>query len=291
MAYVDGFLPSGDGGGISDLIFGTGTSIFADNTARDLYFAGNVAQLIQYRENEFLLIQVGTGFQRRKGSAWVVVTNIVAGKTGGIGPKGKIGRIGPKGLKGDAGVGSIGPIGPKGKIGPIGPKGLKGEPGIGSHTVTDVVGQLIATVTYGVGSYPVTRGNVVYPAWVLDANVPAGITAEDYLSSSGTLVANANLNLGRQKQLADRHVGWIVQCKLDGVIFQTGMFLLDDIRNFDVKIPASEYMTSNEDSTIRMAPEFTATGETLLGFYNRHNAITIATNDPVITFEFRMLMS
>ena len=70
---------SGGGGG---LLFGTGTSIFADNTARDAYFTANVGQLTQYNDNEFLLIQVGTGFQRRKSNAWIIVTNIVKGKKG-----------------------------------------------------------------------------------------------------------------------------------------------------------------------------------------------------------------
>lgn len=76
------------GGEGSGFLFGTGTSIFADNAARDAYFTANPAQLTQYNNNEFLLIQVGTGFQRRQNNAWIVVTNIVTG---------------PKGQKGDTG--------------------------------------------------------------------------------------------------------------------------------------------------------------------------------------------
>lgn len=76
-------LQVGRGGGSgSGLLFGTGTSIFADNAARDAYFTANPTQLTQYDDNEFLLIQVGTGFQRRRSNAWIVVTNVVRGPQG-----------------------------------------------------------------------------------------------------------------------------------------------------------------------------------------------------------------
>lgn len=83
-------LARGDrgGGSGSGLLFGTGTSIFADNAARNTYFTANPGQLDQYDENEFLLIQVGTGFQRRRSDAWIVVTNVVTGQKGDKGDMG-----------------------------------------------------------------------------------------------------------------------------------------------------------------------------------------------------------
>ena len=84
MSFARGDRGGGRGGG--GLLFGTGTSIFADNAARDLYFANNVGQLEQYNLNEFLLIQVGTGFQRRRNDAWIVVTHVVTGARGERGP-------------------------------------------------------------------------------------------------------------------------------------------------------------------------------------------------------------
>ena len=71
-------------------------------------------------------------------------------------------------------------------------------------TLTDVVGQLVATATMGVGTY--VGGQLI--GWTLDPGRPTGITASDYDG-----VINADLNTGIQKRLADRHVGWLVQCK------------------------------------------------------------------------------
>ena len=75
------------GGGGQNTFFGTGTTTFVDETARDAYFTANPLQLTQYENFEFLLIQVDTGFQRRSASAWIDVTTVVTG---------------PKGEKGDA---------------------------------------------------------------------------------------------------------------------------------------------------------------------------------------------
>ena len=80
-------LQTGVGGG-GGFQFGTGTVNFTNNAARNTYFTANPGMLAQYDTNEFLLIHVGTAFQRRENNAWVTVTNIVKGEKGDEGDKG-----------------------------------------------------------------------------------------------------------------------------------------------------------------------------------------------------------
>ena len=154
-----------------------------------------------------------------------------------------------------------------------------------SFTTIDVVGQLVATATYAVGTYAIQP--TVFIAWVLDANAPAGpAIGDDRFGGINTV-----LNLGRPIRLVSRHVGWLIQCKLSGVIFQEGIYPIAGLNQFRIQIPPSVYDTVNEFSDIRVSPVINADGETLLSVFNTTNPITIAAADPVITIEFRMLMS
>ena len=150
----------------------------------------------------------------------------------------------------------------------------------------NVVGQLIATATYAVGTYPNTDGGgLTFPAWVLDTNAPSTVTLE---SPGGN--TNIRLNLGKSKRFTDRHTGWIIQCKLDGTIFKEGTRGLNDLSDFIVDIPASEYVSANEDSRIDVTLNENADDEVVSLVYTRNEDITITSADPVITFEVHMLL-
>ena len=121
-------------------------------------------------------------------------------------------------------------------------------------------GQLIATATYAVGTYPAQGSpNRIFPPWVLDSDAPTGVTLE----TPGSFT-NARLVLGIPTRLADRQFGWLFTCKLDGTVFgeQTGSLALTlfgtrvDIMR--VSIPSTEYMSTNEDSDIRVAVDIDA---------------------------------
>ena len=86
MPRIDRYAAGGGGG--QNTFFGTGTTTFVDAAARDAYFTANPLQLDQYDMFEFLLIQVGTVFQRRSASAWINVTTVVTGPQGIKGDKG-----------------------------------------------------------------------------------------------------------------------------------------------------------------------------------------------------------
>ena len=153
-------------------------------------------------------------------------------------------------------------------------------------------GQLVATATYAVGTYPAQGSpNRIFPPWVLDSDAPTGVTLE----TPGSFT-NARLVLGVPTRLADRQFGWLFTCKLDGTVFgeQTGLLALTlfgtrvDIMR--VSIPSTEYMSTNEDSDIRVAADIDAsTGRQRLLLENHTNPIVIAADDPVITFEVRLL--
>ena len=80
--------PRPDGGGGTGFSLGDGTSVFANNTARNTYFTNNPGRLTQYEEDPFKLIMTGSNFQRRSGTSWQNVNNILKGETGGKGDKG-----------------------------------------------------------------------------------------------------------------------------------------------------------------------------------------------------------
>lgn len=80
--------PDEDGGG-GGFRLGTGTNTFADNSARDAYFASNPAILAQYDADQFFLVRVGTGggpytYFQRLNSAWVDVTPVLQGIPGEV---------------------------------------------------------------------------------------------------------------------------------------------------------------------------------------------------------------
>ena len=154
-----------------------------------------------------------------------------------------------------------------------------------NFVVTDVVGQLVATATYPVGAYPVSPPS--YRPWVLDADAPSSITVESF----GTTYTDVILNIGRSKRLSDRHIGWLFQCKLGGVIYQETTQGLYNLGALEIFIEPSAYMTVNAQSEIQVIPYPNSIGEDLIIIYNTSNLITIAADDPVITFEVRMLMS
>ena len=152
-----------------------------------------------------------------------------------------------------------------------------------SFTTIDVVGQLVATATYPVGSYLVSPPS--YRPWVLDADAPSSITLESFGTYTDVI-----LNIGRSKRLSDRHIGWLFQCKLDGVIYQETTQGLYNLGALEIFIEPSAYMTVNAQSEIQVIPYPNSIGEDLIIIYNTSNLITIAADDPVITFEVRMLM-
>ena len=88
VVWLQGSVLQTGGGGGGGFQFGTGTVNFTNNAARNTYFTANPGMLAQYDTNEFLLIHVGTAFQRRENNAWVTVTNIVKGEKGDEGDKG-----------------------------------------------------------------------------------------------------------------------------------------------------------------------------------------------------------
>ena len=157
--------------GSGGLLFGTGTSIFADNAGRDTYFTANPNQLTQYNNNEFLLIQVGTGFQRRHNDTWIIVTNIVRG---------------PTGVKGDTGP------------------------------PTNAMGQHLATMTFPPG---INTSSLVRP-WVLEPNIPSGISGRAYLS-----VPNADLVVPK-KPVVNTQRGWLAQLVINDAVESEAFFSL-----------------------------------------------------------------
>ena len=78
----------GGGGGGTGFSLGDGTSVFANNTARNTYFTNNPGRLTQYEEDPFKLITTGSDFQRRSGTSWENVNNILKGEQGDKGDTG-----------------------------------------------------------------------------------------------------------------------------------------------------------------------------------------------------------
>ena len=154
---------------------------------------------------------------------------------------------------------------------------------------TSPVGQLIATVTLAVGMQ--TRNGL--QGWALDANAPAEITTAAYGG-----VQHADLKLGIPKRFADRHVGWLVQCKIDDVIYTEGTYGIYSINintggvnEFEAILPATTYADITDAETIKLSVLREATDGSLIINVNNTNAFTIAAGDPVVTIEFRMLMT
>ena len=133
-------------------------------------------------------------------------------------------------------------------------------------------GQLVATATYGVGTYPpVFATGWFSPAWVLDSGAPSSIMLEDIDPDTDAL-----MNLGLPKRLTDRHIGYLIECKLDDVVFQGEAMLIGNLAGVDVKIPASEYMTANDESDIRVIISKNSDNEDTIYIENRTNQIVIA---------------
>ena len=97
---------------------------------------------------------------------------------------------------------------------------------IGVTPTGSVVGQRIASFEVGVGSY--TRNNLF--TWVLDPNTPTGFTVND-VTFGGTTYTDVRLSwtTTESKRLADRHIGWLFQYKLDGVIFNEATYTLSGL--------------------------------------------------------------
>lgn len=91
---------------IIDLVGGTGGSaftinknhIFADNTARDSYFALNPTE-----KEDGILISVGSGYQEYNGANWIEKSPILKGNKGDKGDKGDTGEQGLQGIHGTSG--------------------------------------------------------------------------------------------------------------------------------------------------------------------------------------------
>lgn len=95
---------------IIDLVGSTGGSaftinknhIFADNTARDSYFALNPTE-----KEDGILISVGSGFQEYNGANWIEKSPILKGNKGDKGDKGDTGEQGLQGIQGVQGLQGI----------------------------------------------------------------------------------------------------------------------------------------------------------------------------------------
>ncbi len=118
---------------IIDLVGGTGGSaftinknhIFADNTARDSYFALNPTE-----KEDGVLISVGFGYQEYNGVNWIEKSPILKGNKGDKGDKGDTGERGLQGIQGETGL-----QGNQGIQGHIGATGAQGETGNGVSTI------------------------------------------------------------------------------------------------------------------------------------------------------------
>ena len=117
MPFLSGIFLSDQGGGGTGTGFTlgpetnkfTGANEAAAETARDTYETANADWLAEYDDEPSFLIELTYGstvaYQRRTGSAWEDVTNLIKGETGDTGPKGDTGDA-------DLNTGSAFPVSP-----------------------------------------------------------------------------------------------------------------------------------------------------------------------------------